>query len=96
MKLEWSCFALDDRETIFDYIEIESPRSAVMVDEKLEAASDQLVVFPEMGRPGRITDTRELVVTGLPYILIYRVASDAVRILRVLHTSQQWPNHLPH
>jgi addiction module RelE/StbE family toxin len=96
VKLEWLCFALDDREAIFDHIEIESPRSAVMVDEKIEAASDQLVLFPEAGRSGRILGTRELVVTGLPYILAYHVANDVVRILRVLHTSQQWPNHLPH
>ncbi len=94
MTLEWSHFALDDREVIFDYIEAESPRSAVMVDEAVEATADQLIAFPETGRSGRLPGTRELVVTGLPYIIVYRVTGDIVRILRVLHMAQQWPEGL--
>jgi addiction module RelE/StbE family toxin len=91
VKLEWSHFALSDREVIFDYIEAESPRSAVMVDEAIEATADQLIDFPETGRSGRMPGTRELVVTGLPYVIVYRVMGEIVRILRVLHMAQQWP-----
>ena len=35
--------------------------------------------------------TRELVVSGLPYLVVYRVQSDAVEIIRVLHLSMDWP-----
>lgn len=95
MKLEWSRFALDDRNAIFDFIEADSPRSAVLVDEKIEAASDHLKCFPEAGRPGRVAGTRECLVTGLPYVLAYTIDGEAVRILRVLHAAQVWPGKLP-
>jgi addiction module RelE/StbE family toxin len=95
MLLEWSVFALADREAIFDYIEADSPRAAIAVDERIQARVEGLGKFPEMGRPGRIEGTRELVISGTPYIAAYRIASGTVRILRVLHGAQQWPDEMP-
>ena len=43
-----------------------------------------------MHRPGRVTDTREAIVTP-NYVMIYRVALDAIEILAVKHTRQQYP-----
>lgn len=60
MHLEWSIFALSDREAIFETIEADSPRAAVAVDNRIEARVEGLAQFPEMGRPGRIEGTREL------------------------------------
>jgi hypothetical protein len=34
-----------------------------------------------------VAGTRELVVAGLPYVVVYRVAGNAVEVLLVLHTS---------
>jgi toxin ParE1/3/4 len=96
VKLEWSAFALSDRDDIFDYIEADSPRSAIRVDEAIANAAERLINFPESGRPGRITGTRVLVVSGLPYILAYIVRDDVVRILRVIQGAQQWPDGFPH
>jgi plasmid stabilization system protein ParE len=48
-----------------------------------------------MGRPGRIEGTRELVISRTPYIAAYRIAGDNVRVLRVLHGAQQWPDDIP-
>ncbi|MGN6209997.1 type II toxin-antitoxin system RelE/ParE family toxin [Asticcacaulis sp.] len=95
MKLEWSVFALADRDGIFNFIEADSPRSAINVDSAIEAQAERLIDFPESGRPGRIMGTREVVVAQLPYVIAYRVTSDKVRILRVLHGAQQWPDSLP-
>ena len=44
-----------------------------------------------IGRPGRVSRTRELVISGLPYILPYVEKEEAVIILRVMHTSKKWP-----
>lgn len=49
MYLEWSLFALSDREVIFDYIEADSPRAAVSIDDRIEACVAGLAQFPEMG-----------------------------------------------
>lgn len=35
--------------------------------------------------------TRELVVLGTPYVVVYRIEAAAVVILRILHGAQQWP-----
>jgi toxin ParE1/3/4 len=43
-----------------------------------------------MGRPGRVQGTRERVITGTPYLVVYRVRHE-VEILRVLHGAMRWP-----
>jgi addiction module RelE/StbE family toxin len=94
MLLQWSAFALADREAIFDYIEADSPRAAIAVDERIRTCVEGLVRFPEMGHPGRIDGTRELVISNTPYIAAYRIADNSVRILRVIHGAQQWPDEM--
>lgn len=59
------------------------------------AAVRRLHDFPESGRPGRVAGTRELVITETPYVAAYHVSGETVRILRVLHGAQQWPDDLP-
>lgn len=94
MRLEWSPFALEDRDRIFDYIEQDNPRAAVAVDDRIREQVETLVKFPESGRPGRIEGTRELVINRTPYIASYRIQDHTVRILRVLHGAQFWPDAL--
>lgn len=67
-RLEWSVFALNDRTAIFDYLQADSPQAAIAVDERIEEQLEALLKFPEMGRPGRIAGTRELVIQRTPYI----------------------------
>jgi toxin ParE1/3/4 len=92
LRLEWSAFAIEDRDGIFDYIEEDSARAAVVVDDRIRAQVRQLLQFPETGRPGRIEGTRELVISQTPYIVAYRITGETVRILRVLHGAQLWPD----
>jgi toxin ParE1/3/4 len=95
MQLKWSIFAQADREAIFDYIEADSPQAAITVDDRIREQIEGLMKFPEMGRPGRVDGTRELVIQRTPYIAAYRIAGKTVRILRVLHGAQMWPEELP-
>ncbi len=93
MTLQWSACALGDREAIFDYLEAENPYAAVAVDERIRAHVEILRQFPESGRLGRVKGTRELVIVGTPYVVAYTVPEGGrVRILRVLHAAQQWPD----
>jgi addiction module RelE/StbE family toxin len=91
MKLEWSQLALEDRDRIFDYIEQDNPLAAIVVDERISKQVGLLIEFPECGRPGRIDGTRELVIGHTPYVVAYQIAGETVRILRVLHGAQLWP-----
>ena len=86
---------MHDRETIFDYIEAESPQNAVIVDECMQHQVEILSNFPECGRLGRVEGTRELVIDRTPFVVVYRIEHNYIRILRVLHGAQQWPPELP-
>jgi plasmid stabilization system protein ParE len=57
----------------------------------IHAAVGRLADHPAIARPGRVAGTRELVVIGTPYIVIYRIEATAIVILRVLHAAQRWP-----
>jgi addiction module RelE/StbE family toxin len=94
LKLVWTVRSLGDRRQIYAEIEADSPRAAISVDERIEAAANRLLQFPESGRIGRIDDTRELVVTRTAFIIAYRIAGETVRILRVVHGARQWPERL--
>jgi toxin ParE1/3/4 len=48
--------------------------------------------MPYRGRPGRIDDTRELVIHALPYIVVYQVFDERLLILNVVHGARRWPN----
>ncbi len=82
--------ALADCDSIFDYIEADNPRAAVIVDGRIGAKIRRLDMFPESGRPGRVAGTREVVFSGTPYIAAYRVTDAMVLILRILHGAQRW------
>lgn len=95
MKLEWSPWALQDRDAIFDFIEQDNPRAAIEIDTRIAEQIRRLILFPESGRIGRCARTRELVIDRTPYLAAYRIYDDRVRILRVLHEAQSWPEDLP-
>ena len=88
--LYWTNEAIQDRHDIYDYIEADNPSAALELDELFAEKASRLLEHPGLGRPGRISGTRELVI--LPnYVLVYDVAGDKVRVLRVLHAARQWP-----
>ena len=91
MRLTWSAFALSDRDAIFTFIELENPAAAILVDERIVVAVRRLTDFPASGRVGRIAGTRELVISGTPYVAVYTITEATVRVLRVLHGAQEWP-----
>lgn len=92
MSVDWSPLALADREAIFDFIEAKSPRSAAGIDERIAVAVRRLSFFPEIGRPGRVAGTRELVVEGAHLVVAYRRDAESITVLRVLHSSRRWPD----
>ena len=46
----------------------------------------------EIGRPGRVFGTRELMMERYPFLIPYRIRDDEVQMLRVFHTSQNPPH----
>lgn len=89
-ELKWHALARADLLAIVDYISDDNPDAAQRVKDDIEEKAVSLSNFPKMGRQGRIEGTRELVVWA-NYILVYEEDAANIRILRVLHSAQQWP-----
>ena len=90
MRLFWTPDALDNRRAIYDYIEADNPGAALTMDGLFSERVRHLIEHPGLGRVGRITGTRELVVHK-NYILVYDTTAELVRVLRVLHAARRWP-----
>lgn len=90
-RLAWTPSAARDLGEFLGFVAADDPEAADRLAARLREAARRLLSFPGLGRPGRVHDTRELVVPGTPVILAYRVHADQVEILRVLHAKQQWP-----
>lgn len=85
MQVRWTSPAAQDLEEITLYIERDSESAARAVAKTLFDAANSLDLMPARGRLGRLPGTRELVVVGLPYIIVYRVTSEAVHIVHIFH-----------
>lgn len=94
MRIEWRALALDDLLEIVAYIAEDNPAAAFDVDDEIHRQVELLVTHPNIGRRGRIKGTKELVISNLSYVLPYRIVGDVVEILRVYHTSRQWPKSM--
>jgi len=91
MSIDWLDSAFVDLHRVRDYIRQFNPVAAQRTVACIEAAAKNLARFPDMGRPGEVPGTRELVIASLPYFVVYRMKGDDVQILRVMHDKQEWP-----
>jgi toxin ParE1/3/4 len=91
MELRWTEEAANDLEHIADYLFENAPERAAGLIREIYKAPVALLKFPHRGRPGRTEGTRELVLSPLPYIVVYRIAGELIHIARILHGAQKWP-----
>jgi toxin ParE1/3/4 len=91
VRIEWLPEAVRNLETQLAYLGARNPTAAIRLGDAIEASVGHLAEFPESSRTGRVPGTRELVVTGTPFVVVYRVEPEAIVILRILHGAQRWP-----
>lgn len=94
MTIVWSPWAIGHLADLRAYIVRENPRAAARTATTLLAAVDRLAELPNVGRPGRVTGTRELVVPGTRYVIPYRLRGESLEIIAVFHGRQRWPKLL--
>jgi len=85
MLVTYASAARRDLNAIIDYISLEDRAAAERVFYAISDSVSRLGDYPNMGHVGRVPDTRELSVTGLPYIVVYEVSAEAVTVLAVFH-----------
>ena len=91
MRLEWTLKSVGDLQEAGEFIAEGYPQASRKMGERVQEAIENLIEHPNLGRPGRVPGTRELVVSGTPFIVVYWVRGAAVQVLRVLHHSRKWP-----
>ena len=89
-RIRWSPEAADDLQHIRQRIREDNPVIARRVVRTLYDGIIGLKTFPHRGRIGREKDTRELVITPLPYVVVYRVSPELIEVVRIWHGAQDW------
>ena len=87
--------AVDDLDSIFDYISDDNQVAAIKMLAKLESAILGLGGNPRMGTVVSLnmpampsSNYRKIIVA--PYVVFYRIGEHEIYILRVLHSRQDW------
>lgn len=91
MQVKWLRRALRNLEEEASHIAHDNPQAAAALISAVDESTRLLARHPDMGRPGRVPGTRELILPHFSYIIPYRVKEQRVEILRVFHTSRKWP-----
>ena len=94
MTIVWSPRAIEHLAHLREYIARDNPNAANRIARELIEAVERLAKLPNLGRPGRVAGTRELVVPGTPYIIPYRLRGERLEVVAVFHAKQKWPKHL--
>ena len=93
MRVRWLRRALRNLDEEAEYIARDNPQAAARIVARIAASVDWLANHPASGRSGRVPGTRELVISGTPYIVPYRVRGETVEILRIFHAARKWPEN---
>jgi addiction module RelE/StbE family toxin len=94
VRLVWSPRAVRHLIALREYIAREKPDAANAVSGVILTSVERLGNLPNIGRPGRVAGTRELPITGTPYVIPYRVRGDRIEVLAVFHGRRKWPVRL--
>lgn len=91
LPVRWSAPAADDLEEIVAFIRRDGDERARRVAREIHKKAESLAVFPNRGRIGREPGTRELTISPLPFLIVYRVLPKAVEVARIIHGARVWP-----
>lgn len=92
MNLNFTPQARDDLKGIRDWIAEDDLRAADNVIARIVQTAMMFGQFPLLGREGQVAETREFSVVGLPYVIVYSLASATeIDVLTVLHTRRKYP-----
>lgn len=92
MRVHWTDTAIEHLLAIYERIAQDAPLYAQRVMDRLTKRSEQIAEFPESGRvvpEYEAPDIREVI--ERPYRIIYRIKTDQIDVLAVVHGAQLLP-----
>ncbi|WP_366917249.1 type II toxin-antitoxin system RelE/ParE family toxin [Maricaulis sp.] len=91
MTVIWSDRSRLDMTSIIARVSADNVSASIRLRDCIFGATEKLGDYPTIGREGRRAGTRELVVPGTPYLVVYQALRDNALILRVLHGARDRP-----
>ena len=91
MVIWWSTPATRQLAAAHEHMAADNEPAATKIANYIWNSVDMLARHPMAGRAGRVPGIRELVITGTPIIVAYRIEKNEVRVLAVLHAAREWP-----
>jgi len=91
MEIVWRPSAIEDINSAWRYIARENPTAAERFYTRVVSAVEGLADNPNIGRPGRVLNTREFVVPRTRYVVAYTLIEDRLVVLAVQHGARRWP-----
>jgi toxin ParE1/3/4 len=92
LTIRWTRQAIADADHIYDFIAADNAAAARAMVDRIDQAINSLIAHPRMGRAGRVAGSRELIVSGTPYIVAYRLRGRVVELLGIIHAARRWPD----
>ncbi len=89
INILWTKRALSNLETELEYYGEINPALAKELSMIVTESVKNISVMPGIGRPGKKIGTRELTINKFPYIIAYRVRSEILEILAVIHQNRK-------
>ena len=80
IRIRWSPAAAQDLEEICQHLREHHPSFVHSTVRKIYEAGRSLKQFPNRGRIGSKTGTRELLALPLPYLIVYGVTPEVIHI----------------
>lgn len=90
MKVVWREVARRELRAILRYIAERNVSAADDINERIQLCAQRIGGHPFSHRHGRVPGTREAVVHP-NYVVVYRVGTDEIEILSVMHSRRQYP-----
>ena len=90
LPIVWRVRARESLVGIARHIAAHNPTAARRIKEQIEQSIIPASEHPYLFRPGRVPGTREIVAHP-NYIVVYRVTTDRIEVVHVLHARQQYP-----
>ena len=90
----WSPRAIEHLGHLRSFIARDNPKAANEIATTLLDAVERLAELPNLGRPGRVAGTRELMMPGTRYVIPYRLRGNRLEVIAVFHGRQKWPKNL--
>ena len=91
LTLAWTPIATSHLRATYEYVAQDNARAARALIDRIFLVVERLRDYPRMGREGRVDGTRELVVAGTPFIVVYRHLRTRIDVLAVFHGARKWP-----